>query len=214
MFYPQEEDDLDFQLNHPELKFGIGGVNPAYCLYVLLTGEAPYGVGIDKDLIDKTSLNLLGQQLASEEIWININTANGRTVEELVAEILSDCGIDMTEVQGVLTFSTRRRGDTAVNVDEDQLSPPLEKIEILTLKFNPTSVEFKFNDSAVNFKQNSVVVENDGPDVATGTKKNRVQTLNNVTTLDVAQQIADRRVRNFFLYKRPSKFLLPETREK
>ena len=194
---PQEVDDLTFELHHAQLRQGIGGVNPAYCLYVLLTSESPYGVGIDKDLIDKTSLNTIGTKLAQEEIWININTGNGRTVEEMVQEILNDCGIVMSEVQGILTFSTRREGDTSVTVNEDSLSPPVEKIEILATKFNPTCVEFRFKDSAINFQQNTVTIENDGPELATGTKKNRTQTLTNVTTLDVAQQISQRRGQEF-----------------
>lgn len=195
----EDSDGLTFAINHPELiSDGIGGVNPAYCLWVLLTGETPFGVGLAKEQIDKTSLNQIGEDLAAEEIWININTGQGRTVEEIVQDILSDCGITMAEVGGVLTFALTRENDSFTSVNEDSLSPPVQKIEILTTRFQPSCVEFQFNDSGVNFQQNTVTIENDGPDKHIGTKKNRKVTLANVTTLDVAERVAARRAQEFF----------------
>ena len=194
-----EDDGLTFTINHPELESeGIGGVNPAYCLWVLLTGETPFGVGLAAEQIDKTSLNEIGGELASEEIWININTGQGRTIEEIVQDILTDCGIAMADIGGVLTFSLIREGQTPTTVNEDSLSPPVQKIEILTTRFQPSCVEFQFNDSGVNFQQNTVTIENDGPDRHIGTKKNRKVTLSNVTTLDVAERVAARRGQEFF----------------
>ena len=203
-----EVQQFTFALNHPDLAEGVGGVNPAYALWVLLTSDFPYGSGIGKSNVDKTSLDSIGNLLAAENLWINVNTASGEETRKVIQSILQDCGIVMTDVSGKLHFSLKRDGQSAEVVNADSLSPPIEKIVIQTGLESPTRVEFDFKDQTLNYQTNTVVIEADGPDVFNGTKKIRKSTLKYVTDQGSANAVKQRRGQEFLSLEQALSFKL------
>lgn len=190
--------EFSFAAASPDLFDGGGGVNPAYAIWVLLTGKYPYGVGMPKEKIDKTSLNTIGVALASEGLFININTADGEKAADLVQEIFDDCGIVTSEVNGLLHFTLIRQGDAALTLDEDGLSPPIEQIEVNAEPFRPRSVEFQYLSNKVGFDQDTINVEQDGFSQYRGSKKRDKVDLKVITQDTIANRVAYRRAQEIF----------------
>ena len=163
--------EFTFAAMSADLPDGGGGVNPMYAVWVLLTGKYPYGVGMPISKIDKTSLNTVALALQSEGVFVNINTADGEKAGDLIQEIFDDCGIVISEVNGLMHFDLIRQGDPAITLDEDGLSPPIEEIEVNAEPFRPRSVEFQYLSNKIGFDQDTINVEQDGFSQYRGSKK-------------------------------------------
>lgn len=170
------------------------GLNPAYILWIILTGDYPYGLGMPTSALDYTMLADLAAKAEAEHIPMNILAQDGVEVLELVAAVMQDMGFVLPDCCGVLApYVIRQITNPVPLLDNDVLVPPLDEIERLHSKLPSNALVYEYKDEQQNYRNGTIDVDDDtviGIRNRRRTKKIAVPT---ITNRGVVSKVAARR---------------------
>ncbi len=180
----------------PGIEIGVpggGGYNPMYMIESMLCEPFPFGIGLDKSLLDIDHMGEVAQLLADEGMGVTTLALNGETAESMVTSLLVDMGMLAPLLDGRLRFEPVRPPPLdQLILTEDMILQPLPEVD--SRKFaQRDALTFVFNDRDKNYREMSIVVKDDGSAVVQDAKKGRVIQIVTAEEYSVASAIADRR---------------------
>jgi len=208
--WPQLEYDLETSLDGDgsviplaEARIPDGaeiGTNPAFMLFMLLTGNFPHGVGLSADDLDETSLQAISAILDTESIPGNVVVNDGDTIDNLVKSIMADTGMMMPMHEGRLVFKLIRdtTGESLPTITEDMITQPETEIDIDTRVTVIDRIVYTFNDIELQYKVQDVKIDNDSSALEHGRFTEEQNELVLPTDIGTAIKIADRRSQEAF----------------
>jgi hypothetical protein len=140
------------------------GVNPAWALYQLLTGPYPYGAGMPIEWIDTQSLWDVHFACGADQLSMNLLINDGRTVDEVVGDILQDIGCFLIECEGKLAFRMIRKEseDQIELVTNDMIVQPRVKSKKIILGENQRDqLIFTYKDANKQYVDGAIKREDD-----------------------------------------------------
>lgn len=140
---------------------GDEGINAAHFIYQVLTLPFPFGLGMDENLIDKDSLEAVGEVCETEGLGVNLLiTENIKTVLD---DVMTMCDIVVSERNGKLHFGILR--EITVNPPSLFGSVILDSAPEVTASLEHegvTRATLTYRNKDLNWERDSSSVTDDG----------------------------------------------------
>lgn len=171
------------------------GVNPAYILVQLLAASYPYGVGIEGEYLDRTTIEELGVLAETEEIPMNLLIEGGNECSKIVQQILQDMGILLPQAGARLAFIANREPSGAVPVfGADVIAPPDLERSIQRGDSELTRPVFTYKDSDDDkFRDTDIAFDDDAEASELGRLSSQRIVIGTTTHMLPSSKIARRR---------------------
>jgi hypothetical protein len=144
-----------------EYWIGDDGVNPAHRIAERLLLPYPWGVHLDNDDVDKTSLEAFGVLCEEEGLALNMIGERGVAAERDVQAILSDCGVMMSQIDGRLVFISMRKADDFPVLSDEIITEPGLDIEVVHAQMVVSSPTFTYLDRDHKYRDKDIRVDDD-----------------------------------------------------
>lgn len=137
------------------------GFHPAWLLWELWSAAFPHGGGMPRSWMDFGAIDQLGTDLNSN-LSSHLLAKDGMTLEQAINAIVSEYRIAMPEIFGVICPKAYLESDTAITLNDQILSPPLDEL-IRKHGFERAfeQIIFEYLDAAWRFKIQTVKIDDD-----------------------------------------------------
>lgn len=141
---------------------GDSGVNLAHALYFILTAPAPWGVGMPSIWLDGGAFDAMGVICQNEHLVVNIFARDAITAEQLITELMEECGFFLPQIgEELVPVMIRPAGGTIPLITDDMKVDPNPEVTQQHGESTPTSYIFQVYDRNFDYKPQDLSLMDD-----------------------------------------------------
>lgn len=172
----------------------VSNINPASAFLQLTTAKYPHGAGMLNDWIDFQSVEDFGDLAFTEGVGMNIIVKDGKTVEAVVGDIISDMSCVLPECKGVISvYPIRQITSSVATLDNDLIQPPIEEIQKQHIAILGDALVYEYTDREHGYRTGTIDVDDDSIAAARNQRRTKKISMKTITDRDVASIVAARR---------------------